>query len=108
METPYNYYFTGSPLFPCKMIYGKQTRYFLVKLIIVHRLIPLIYRFTEDSSDSLERIKIRSQVRRGENIMGINLIKRDIRDRHCLTLHLKLEIFNLGDHIIVHSLIPLM
>ena len=67
-----------------------------------------IRRFAEESSDSLESIKIRSQVRWDENILGINLGRREIRDRHCLRLYLKLGILKLGNHIIVHHLIPLM
>ena len=56
----------------------------LVNHIILHRLILLIYRLSEDQSDSLERI------------------------RHCLRLTEMLEIMKLVDHIIVHELIPLM
>ena len=56
----------------------------LVDHIILHRLILIIYRFSEDYSDSLERI------------------------RHCLRLTVMLEILNLVDHIIVHELIPLV
>ena len=67
-----------------------------------------IRRFTEESSDSMERIKIRNQFRQDENILGSNLGNREIRDRHCLRLHLKLDILKLGDHIIEHILITLV
>ena len=56
----------------------------LGKEISLHRLIPLIYCFSEDYSYLLEKI------------------------RQFLGLHLKLEMLKLFDHIIVHEFIPLM
>ena len=68
----------------------------------------MMYSLAEDLINFLDRIKIRSYISCDVNFLGSNLGKRDIRDRHCLRLHLKLEILKLGNHIIVHFLIPLI
>ena len=91
----------------CLMLHLKLEIFSMGDHITVHCLILLIYCFTEDSSYWQESINIRSQVRSDENILVINLGNIEILDSHCLMFHLKLEVLNLGSHIIVHRLIPL-
>ena len=56
----------------------------------------------------LHEINIRIQISWHKHLMWRNLVKKEIRSRHCLRLHLKLDIFMLGNHITEQSLKPLL